>query len=88
MKLGKGVGLVLVVVTSLVLASLLVGVVIQRDQSITPNDGFFTVSITDPPVINPDTWTLRVDGLIDFPMNLSYGQFISLNNIKIGRAHV
>jgi hypothetical protein len=81
MKLGKGVGLVLVVVTSLVLASLLVGAVIQRDQSITPNDGFFTVSITDPPVINPDTWTLGVDGLIDFPMNLSYGQVISLNNI-------
>jgi len=81
MRSGKGIGLVIVVIVSLMLASLLVGSVIREDESITSNDEFFTVSITDPPVIDPDTWKLRIDGLIDFPMELSYGQVISLSNV-------
>ena len=81
MKIGRGLGIVLVVVASLVLASFLVGTVITKDQGVTPNDKFFTVSISEPPVINPDTWRLKVDGLVDNPMELTYDQIISLDNV-------
>lgn len=81
MKIGRGLGIVIVVVASLILASLLVSMVITDDQRVTPNDKFFTVSISNPPIINPDAWRLKVDGLVDHPMELTYDQIISLSNV-------
>jgi DMSO/TMAO reductase YedYZ molybdopterin-dependent catalytic subunit len=80
-RVGKRLIIVIAVVAFLVLAAFLANFIITEDQSITPNDKFFTVSITDPPVIDPDTWTLKVDGLVDFPMELNYSQITALSNV-------
>lgn len=81
MRIGNRLGLVIAIVLCLVLASLLIDFVVTEDQSVTPNDKFFTVSITEPPVIDPGTWALTVDGLVDFPVVLNYSQVTALNNV-------
>ncbi|MFX1535245.1 MAG: molybdopterin-dependent oxidoreductase [Promethearchaeota archaeon] len=45
------------------------------DTQITPNDEFFTLSIGTTPVIDPSSWTLKVDGHVDNPLTFTYENF-------------
>jgi hypothetical protein len=81
MKGTKGLGIALLIVACLVLASVMVGITSEEDQSITSNDDFFTVSLTNPPVINVSSYALTIDGLVDDPMVLTYDEIISLENV-------
>ena len=49
-----------------------------RHEEITPNDEFFTLSISDTPSIEVDTWRLPVDGLIENELVLTYENITSL----------
>jgi len=71
---GRNLGLILLIVVILFVASSFTFLTIQNDKRITPNDQFFVVSIASSPHINASNWTLRVDGLVDHPLNLSYDQ--------------
>lgn len=51
---------------------LLILVNLTSQSEITPNDEFFVVSIGSSPDIDAGNWILRVDGLVDNPLNLSY----------------
>ena len=51
------------------------------DSRITPNAEFFTVKHYNQPVIDPTTYQLSVDGLVDHPLTLS------LDDIKARRRH-
>ncbi len=73
--------MVLALVAFLVAAAILADFAVTEDQDVTPNDKFFTISISEPPVIDPESWTLTVDGLVDTPMVLNYSQMTSLSNV-------
>ena len=45
---------------------------------ITPNDEFFVVSITDPPLVDIGTWRLTIDGTVNGTANLTYGSITSM----------
>jgi hypothetical protein len=48
-----------------------------RREEITPNDEFFTLSISGTPEINIDDWKLLVDGLVENELELSYENITS-----------
>lgn len=50
---------------------------------ITPNDEFFTLSIGRVPDIETDAWTLRVDGLVDRELALSYENITSMPSVDV-----
>ena len=52
-----------------------VGYIINDQQQITPNDEFFTNSITPPPKINISSWTLSVYGHVQSPKIFDYENF-------------
>lgn len=52
-----------------------------EQRAVTPNDEFFTLSISTPPVIDPDTYRLEVTGLVDHPLNFTYAQLRALPNV-------
>jgi len=64
-----------------VLAGLIVVVGSRNEQTVTPNDQFFTLSISSPPQIDVGTYRLEITGLVDHPMNLTYAEVISLVNV-------
>jgi len=49
-----------------------------RQDEITPNDEFFTLSISGTPKVELSTWRLTVDGLVDKPLVLTYENFTNL----------
>ncbi|HZB79842.1 MAG TPA: molybdopterin-dependent oxidoreductase [Nitrososphaera sp.] len=52
-------------------------------SEITPNDRFYRIDINvTTPTIIADMWKLRVTGLIDNPLELSYGELRSLRSIE------
>ncbi len=55
----------------------LIGITLKQDQ-ITPNDEFFTISISGTPSIDIDTWELKIDGLVETPLVLSYQNITAL----------
>lgn len=55
-----------------------VGINTLKSDEITPNDEFFTISITSIPRINGSSWQLLVDGLVDNQLELSYENITSL----------
>lgn len=57
-----------------------VGIGLYRNK-ITPVENFFEISISNPPHVDTNSWSLRVEGLIDNPMTWSYEKFIELPNI-------
>jgi hypothetical protein len=69
----------IIVVCAIVFGVLIAGIVLNQSSysSITPNDRFFVVSIGPSPKIDADEWTLRVDGLVDNPMNFTYENLTS-----------
>jgi hypothetical protein len=50
---------------------------------ITPNDEFFTLSIGRVPDIDADAWELRVDGLVDHAIALSYENVTSMPPVDV-----
>ncbi|UCE73990.1 MAG: molybdopterin-dependent oxidoreductase [Methanomassiliicoccales archaeon] len=46
-------------------------------KEITPNDEFFVVSIGESPDIALDDWTLKVEGLVETPLNFTYENITS-----------
>ncbi len=49
-----------------------VGYIVNEQQQITPNDEFFTNSITPPPKINASSWTLSIYGHVQSPTVFDY----------------
>jgi sulfite oxidase len=49
---------------------------IEADQLITPIDRFFTRSHAPAPNINPTTWHLEIDGLVDRPRSFSLEELV------------
>ncbi|MFX0090516.1 MAG: molybdopterin-dependent oxidoreductase [Candidatus Hodarchaeota archaeon] len=48
----------------------------EKEQTITPNDEFFTISISsNPPEINASLWTLKIEGLVANPFIFTYANF-------------
>ncbi len=54
-----------------------VGYIVSRQIQITPNDEFFTNSISPPPEINVTAWTLSVFGHVKSPLVFDYENFTS-----------
>ncbi|UCG00313.1 MAG: molybdopterin-dependent oxidoreductase [Candidatus Heimdallarchaeota archaeon] len=52
-----------------------VGYIVSKQTQITPNDEFFTNSISPPPQINVTTWTLSVFGHVQSPLVFTYENF-------------
>ena len=48
------------------------------DSWITPNDRFFNIAHYDRPVIDPNTWSLEVTGLVEQPLKFSLAQLKAL----------
>jgi len=67
--------LVLIFLFSLPLVA--VGFIVSRQLQITPNDDFFTNSISPPPEIDPISWTLSVIGHVESPLVYNYQNFTS-----------
>jgi sulfite oxidase len=44
---------------------------VRQDQLVTPTDHFFTRSHAATPAVNPDTYRLEIDGLVERPVGLS-----------------
>ena len=68
--------LLIILVLSIPLISI-IGVTLKSDE-ITPNDAFFTLSIGSVPSINGSSWRLKIDGLIDNPLELTYENLTAL----------
>lgn len=56
---------------------LAVGFIVSRQLNITPNDEFFTNSISPPPEIDLTKWTLSVNGHVKSPLVYDYENFTS-----------
>ena len=54
-----------------------VGFIVSRQLQITPNEEFFTNSISQPPEINLTRWTLSVYGHVETPLVFNYENFTS-----------
>ena len=53
------------------------------DTRLTPADNFFTVKHYNQPVIDPTTWRLSIDGLVDHPTSLSLGDLQSRSRREV-----
>ncbi len=73
--------IVLLLVLALPLA-IVVSVGLASDD-ITPNDEFFTLSISGTPTINVTEWRLVVRGSVSQELNLSYGELLALPNASV-----
>lgn len=65
------------VVILLFIPSISIAIYSLRQDEITPNDEFFTLSISGTPRINVTSWQLLVDGLVDTPLDLSFENITS-----------
>lgn len=75
MKKGWKVIIILAIVFGL-LEALIIATIISQSQ-ITPNDEFFVVDIGESPQIDADYWILRVDGLVETELRLTYDNITS-----------
>jgi hypothetical protein len=73
-------GIVLVIVAVLITAAALASFTLVANESITPSNDFFVVSIGPPPPIDINNWTLRIDGQVQNNVTLNYTQLTSLPN--------
>lgn len=55
---------------------------LTSESEITPNDEFFVVSLGSSPQIDVDVWVLRVDGLVENPLNFTYENITSFPRIS------
>ncbi len=75
-----------VFVITLILSTIPLGLVIlqlQNDETITPNDDFFELSIGNIPTINVSTWLMPIEGEIENPVVFSYENLTSLPTLTI-----
>ncbi len=72
---------VVIVVLMVIIAGALIGLTYRPDESITPNDKFFKISIGPTPHINASNYTLRIDGLVNQPIELDFSEIISMPSI-------
>lgn len=77
-------GLKIIIALGIVFGILIAGIILNQGSysSITPNDRFFVVSIGESPQIDEDTWTLRIDGLVENPMNFTYQNITSFPQVS------
>jgi hypothetical protein len=77
-------GLKIIIALGIVFGILIAGIILNQGSysSITPNDRFFVVSIGESPEIDADTWTLRIDGLVENPMNFTYENITSFPQVS------
>jgi DMSO/TMAO reductase YedYZ molybdopterin-dependent catalytic subunit len=54
----------------------------QNWGGITPNSDFYVTSYKDTPRVDANLWRLKITGLIDNPIELSYAQILKLPPIK------
>jgi sulfite oxidase len=50
---------------------------------LTPNERFFVRSHHDAPVIDPDTWRLEIEGLVDTPIKLSLADLKAMERVTV-----
>ena len=81
MKATRHWGIALLMTALIVLAVVIAALGSRNSQPITPNDEFFTLSISTPPQVDIVTWRLEVTGMVDHPVNLSYAEITSLANV-------
>ncbi len=81
MRVGKRTGVVLLLVSIAIVVAAFAAANQASQSRITSNDDFFTLSIGPVPQINANNWTLRVDGLVDHSMNITYQQLLSMPNV-------
>ena len=55
---------------------------LNSQSEITPNDEFFVVSIGSSPQIDIELWVLRVDGLVESPLNFTYENITTFPRIS------
>jgi DMSO/TMAO reductase YedYZ molybdopterin-dependent catalytic subunit len=73
--------MILTLALALVLVSgSLTYVQLKSTQSITPNQDFFYVSLTEPLQVNASDWTLVVNGTVDHPYTVTYVELLSMPN--------
>jgi hypothetical protein len=74
-------GLKIIFALGIVFGILIAGIILNQGSysSITPNDRFFVVSIGASPEINAEEWTLKIDGLVESPMNFTYENITSFS---------
>ncbi len=61
----------------------LIGVIVYSRSTITPNDQFFTLQISEIPHLNISSWRLVVDGQVTNPLNLTYNEVLVLHPISL-----
>lgn len=71
-----------IVVSLIVLGAFITQIVTTKDE-ITPNDEFFVLNITNIPDINGSLWELRIDGLVQTPVNLTYEDILSMPMVNV-----
>jgi hypothetical protein len=69
----------IIIVLAIVFGILIAGIILNQSSytSITPNDKFFVVSKGESPQIDTADWILRVDGLVENSLNLTYENITS-----------
>jgi DMSO/TMAO reductase YedYZ molybdopterin-dependent catalytic subunit len=48
-------------------------------RAITPNDDFYLMSSHGEPAVDPEKWSLTIDGLVDHPLRFSYDEIRRLS---------
>jgi len=76
--MNKGRALLTMTIIILSIPAIALFVISERQDRITPNDEFFTVSIGDVPAIDGSTWRLEISGLVTNDLRLTYENFTSL----------
>ena len=70
--------IIVILVISIIVASAMLSLRQQVEEEITPNDEFFTTSLTDPLQIDVENYTLEIFGLIEEPTNFTYQDLLSM----------
>jgi hypothetical protein len=70
--------IIVMVVISIIVASAMLSLRQQVEEEITPNDEFFTTSLTEPIQIDIENYTLEIFGLIEEPTNITYQDLLSM----------
>jgi hypothetical protein len=74
------IAIAVLVVISVIVAGAMLSLRKQVEEDITPNDEFFTTSLTDPPQIDIENYTLEIFGLIEEPANFTYQDLLSMTS--------
>ena len=73
---------VVAIATAVIVAGAFIGLTVQSNEGITPNDKFFKTSIGTTPQINASTYVLRIDGLVNEPFELNYSEILASPSVS------